>query len=208
MAEHQDIPQLNQEQKVILQGTSYLRAFISRPPEIGANWLDELQPVAEPLEREIAQKLGNEWWTTTLVPLALMTREQDIFDKKIGLYDNNKRRSHDQILLEVVKSLFLIGYEVGHINASKFNYQIFKNLSESALFHNPIPENQKKDYTEKSFNCVLGIIRAGSFIRFYTDQSKTGSDLPTGTPPQTSPFEDFIQDLESIDKLPPKDGSI
>ncbi len=194
MAEPKDIPQPNQEQEAILQRAPYLKAFISHPPEIGANWLDELQAVAEPLEREIAQKLGNEWWTTTLAPITLMTREQDVFDQKIGLYDNKKRRSPDQILQEVVKSLFLIGYEVGHINAFKFNYQVFKKLSESGLFHYPIPEDQKKSYTEKTFNCVWGIIRAGSFIRFYTDQSKT-----------TDPFKDFIQGLESMDKLPPGD---
>lgn len=191
MAEPQDVSQPNQEQEVILQRAPYLETFISHPPEIGVNWLDELQPVAEPLERAIAQKLGSEWWTTTLAPIVLMAREQDVFDKKL--------------VFEVVKSLFLIGYEVGHTNAFKFNYQIFNKLSESALFHYPIPEDQKKSYTEKSFNCVWGIIRTGSYIRFYTDQSKTGSDSPSETLPQTNPFKDFIQGLESIDKLPPED---
>jgi len=201
VSEPQDIPQPNQEQEAILQRAPYLKAFINHPPEIGANWLDELKPLAEPLEKEIAQKLGNKWWSTTLIPITVMTSEEDIFDKEIGLYDRKKQKPPEHMLQEVVTSLFLIGYEVGWGDAFKFNHPIFKKLSESGLFHYPVPQDKAEGYQDRVMKTVWGVIRAGAFIRFYNDQG----NQQQGAKPQTDPFKDFIQGLENVDKLPPKE---
>lgn len=56
MAEPQDIPQPNQEQEAILQRSPYLKAFLDHPPVIGAAWLDDLEPLGQPVERGNCRK--------------------------------------------------------------------------------------------------------------------------------------------------------
>lgn len=180
MAEPQDIPQPNQEQEAILQRSPYLKRFLDHPPVIGATWLDDLEPLGEPIERDIAEKLGNNWWTTTLVPIALMAEEQ------------------------LVKSLFLLGYELGNRkDAHTFSTPIIQKLSQHGVTHYPVPEGEEKNYWQRLFKTSWGIIENGAFIRHYIDEK----NQPNGGQSSKDPFKDFIQGLESIDQLPAKDAN-
>lgn len=197
MAEPQDVPKPNQEQEAILQRAPYLKAFMDQTPDLGGSWLDQLEPLGESLEKELTKRVGSNWFTTTLGPLTLMTEEQKVFDT--GLTKTERHSAQDQ-LFRVVKSLFLIGYEIGNqADALKASVPIAEKLSKHGLFHTPELE-EKEPYSQRVFNTLWGIIQSGVFIRFYNDQESK----PSGTSPQTDPFEDFIQGLESIDKLPPK----
>lgn len=199
MAEPQDIQQPNQEQEAILQRAPLLKAFINQPTDISGDWLDKLELEGKSLEKEIATKLGDNWWTTTLGPITLMVLEQDVFDTK--LMKIWKKETPDESLIHrIVTSLFLIGYEIGNRkDAFSFIVPLVGKLSQAGLFHYPVPDDETKSYPQRVFNTVWGIVQTGIFIR-----SSEQKDLPKGLPPQTDPFKGFIESLESIDKLPPK----
>ena len=199
MAEPQDIPKPSQEQEAILQRAPLLKTFINQPTDISGDWLDKLELQGESLEKEIATKLGDNWHTNTLAPITLMVLEQDVFDTKLMTF-SKKDVPDENLVHRVVTFLFLMGYEVGsRKDAFSFMAPVIGKLSQSGLFHYPVPEDEAKSYPQRVFNTVWGIVQTGAFIRFYNDQK----DLPKGTSPRTDPFKDFIQGLEGIDKLPP-----
>lgn len=195
--------QPSQEQEAILQRAPYLRAFIKQPPSIGEQWLDQLQPFREPLQRELVEKVGKNWWFTTLAPLTIMVKEQDVFDK-LGLHDSTKRRLPDEMLPELVESLFLVGYEVGSRDAFSFIDEIFEKLSRSGLFHR-IPADQYEEYGKRVFNCVYGIIRAGTF--FGENTGRLNKQVQEVETPSSIPdvFKKFIDTLD-IEDLEKKEG--
>ena len=201
MAEPQDIPQPNQEQpnqehEAILQRSPFLKAFLDHPPIIGAAWLDDLEPLGKSIEGEIAAKLGNRWWATTLGPIAVMAEEQGVFDTRF--LDDAKDKTQNP-LFRLVKTLFLLGYAVGNRkDASSFSIPIIQKLSQHGVTHFPVPEGEQKNYWQRLFKTSLGIIETGAYIRNCTDKLNQSKE----TASQSDPFKDFIQGLESIDKLP------
>lgn len=204
MNEPQDIPQPSQEQEAILQRAPFLKAFITQPVDISGKWLDKLDPLGDPLEKEIETKLGNNWLVTTLGPITLMVLEQDVFDTKL-MKTTGQKEGQDE-LVTLVESLFLIGYEVGNRkDAYGFCVPIIDKLSKSGLLHYPVPENEVESYSQRIFSTVWGIVQAGAFIRINIDEKE---DQPKGTQFPKNPFKDFIQDLGSIDELPPEDTGI
>lgn len=197
MAEPQDIPQPNQEQEAILQRAPYLKAFLSEAPDLGGYWLNRLEPKGKPIDKEISRNLGENWRITTLAPLALMVSEQKVLDTSLF-----KDSTPDDALFRVNQSLFMIGYEVGNEkDAFNFYMPIFEKLAKSGLLHASTGDDKADDeYSQRLFKTVWGVIKAGNFIRFYSNQL----NQPEGTQPQEDPFKNFIQGLEDIDKLPPK----
>lgn len=198
MAEPQESSQPNQEQEAILQRSPLLKEFLNQPPDNTGKWVNKLEPLIDPLEAELSQKLGDNWMITTLAPITLMAEEQKVFDTSM-------LEGKQGDLFNVVESLFLIGYEVGNkIDAFSFAVPVTKKLSQHSLLHQ-VPESESKGASERLFNTLWGIIQAGVFIRSYVEpESLTPSR--SGKLPD-NPFADFIKGLESIDKLPPKDAN-
>lgn len=196
MAEPQDIPQPNQEQEAILQRTPFLKEFLNQAPDITGKWFNKLEPLIDPLEAKISQKLGDNWMITTLAPITLMAEEQKVFDTSL-------LEGKQSDLFRVVESLFLIGVEVGSkVDAFSFAVPVTKKLSQHRLLHQ-VPEGEVKGASERLFNTLWGIIQAGVFIRSYIEP-KSPTPSISGKLPE-NPFADFIKGLESIDKLPSED---
>ncbi len=196
MAEPQEVPNPNQEQEVILQRSPFLRSFLGHPPVIGAEWLDDLEPLRDSIEREIASKLGNRWWTLTLAPIALMAGEQRVFDTTFL----NDTKSENDPLFRVVTSLFLMGYEIGNRKDSlACSTLITQKLSQHGLFP-PVSDSEAQGYAERVFNTTRGIVVTGAFIKLCVKQAENVSENSN----TTDPFRNFIEGLDSLDNLPRK----
>ena len=185
------------EQQEVLSRSPYLRTFLETDEIWMSKVLKPLEPLGVALDQDIRSKLGYRWIPMMLTPLVVMAEEQDMLDKETI-------REEKFEFVDVVSSLFYIGYELGNQEAiDDFIAPIVEQLIYRSLIHR---SKLSKDPLEQVTDYVYGIVRAGHYAKFLGNriQNFTQPSEPPANQNTASDLDimrDFIQGLDEIDDI-------
>ncbi len=92
------------KKEAILSRAPFTRAFLwSGCVEDMPTWQEKMMSASEPVEQELADKLGANWQKAAIAPLAIMTSATSVFEPTLPA----------EVQYMVVRSLVEIGFEIG-----------------------------------------------------------------------------------------------
>jgi hypothetical protein len=130
-------------------------------------WSAEHVQLFTPLEEKLKNEYGNNWQNTILYPLLITTDIQHVSNQNLELRQKG----------EFVRSMFLMGYEVGKDNLEHVKDDIIVALVNIGFLDN-------ESFSQASNDTCVGVLRVGTHFK-----NQTNGVIP-------NVFEDFINNLK------------